>query len=166
MHLMQVRHRFLVSCGASRRCPRASAAVCSQEEITSTSTCVRAATAVVVNSSRTRLRAPSTLSVSHLANHEPTRLAFLLHTTWSITSEGLRHVSSSTQAVVRAHCMFDDACTSSWNFLLTASSSVWNRLLIKLPSSISRTISVRRRRDRVESSCFSLSVRTKTRTEC
>ena len=34
--------------------------------------CVRAATAVVANSSRTRLRAPSTLSVSHLASHAPT----------------------------------------------------------------------------------------------
>ena len=34
-------------------------------------------------------------------------------------------------------------------------------LLMKLPSSISRTISVRRRRDRVESSCFSLSIRTR-----
>ena len=37
---------------------------------------------------------------------------------------------------------------------LTTSSSVWK--VTKLPSSVSRTISVRRRRDRVESSCFSL----------
>ena len=58
--------------GASRRCARATTAVCSQEEITSTSKCVRVATAVVANSSRARLRAPSTLSVSHLATHVPT----------------------------------------------------------------------------------------------
>ena len=32
MHLMQVHHRFSVFCGASRRCARASAAICSQEE--------------------------------------------------------------------------------------------------------------------------------------
>ena len=37
---------------------------------------------------------------------------------------------------------------------LSTSSSVWK--VTKLTSSVSRTISVRRRRDRVESSCFSL----------
>ena len=49
-----------------------SAAVCSQEKVTSTSTRARSTTAVVTNSSRVRLRALSTLSVSHLTNHAPT----------------------------------------------------------------------------------------------
>ena len=46
-----------------------------------------------------------------------TRLAFPLHTTWSITSEGLRHGSFSTQVVVRARRVFDNACSSSQNNL-------------------------------------------------
>ena len=70
MHLMQVRHRPSVFCGASRRCARPLSA--HRKEIISTSTCVCAATAVVTNSSRARLRAPSTLSVFHLAAHAPT----------------------------------------------------------------------------------------------
>ena len=41
--------------------------------------------------------------------------------------------ASSTQVVVRAHCMFDNACTSSRNFLLTASNAVWNRFADKAP---------------------------------
>ena len=44
MHLVQVRHQFSLCCGASRRRARASAAVCSQEEIISTSTCARSTT--------------------------------------------------------------------------------------------------------------------------
>ena len=48
----------------------------SHEEITSTSRCARATTAGVTNSSRGRLRAPSTLSVSHLSNHVPTCSSF------------------------------------------------------------------------------------------
>ena len=65
MHLIQARHRFTASCEASRRCAP-------QEEITSTSTCSRSATAGVTNSSRARLRAPSALSVPHLATRVPT----------------------------------------------------------------------------------------------
>ena len=83
-----------------------SAAVCSQEEIISTSTCARSTTAVVTNSSRARLRhSPCLISQimrqldrhprhRHRCRHET---CFSIHTTWSITSEGLRHVSSSTQ---------------------------------------------------------------------
>ena len=79
-----------VSCGASRPM-YSSIGRCSQEEIASTSACAPSAT-VVANSSRARLRAPSTLSVSHLATHVPilnlilpivtaaaAKLAFLLH---------------------------------------------------------------------------------------
>ena len=41
VHLMQVRHQSSVPRGALRRCARVSAAVCSQEEVTSTSTCAQ-----------------------------------------------------------------------------------------------------------------------------
>ena len=112
----QVRHLFSISCGAPRRCARASAVVCSQEEIISTSTCAHPTTAVVTNSSRARLRASSTLSVSSsrkscanlifilaVVTRAATKLPFPLHMTWSITSERLGHVSSSTQVVVQAY---------------------------------------------------------------
>ena len=66
MHLMQVRHRFTIFCGASRRCARASTAVCSQEEIISTSTCPRSTTALVTNSSRTRLLRHSQCLISYI----------------------------------------------------------------------------------------------------
>ena len=83
-----------------------------------------------------------------------TRRAFILHTTWSTASGWLRHVSSSSsQAVVQAHCMFDNACSSS--FLLAASTSVWNRFGDKAPFPPSHAT-----RQRAKSMCFSLSVRT------
>ena len=57
--------------------------------------------------------------------------ACILHTTWSTTSERPGRVCFSTQVVVQAYCMFDNACSSS--FLLAASSSVWNRFADKAP---------------------------------
>ena len=109
------------------------------------STCVRAATAVVANSSRTLLvlLRHSQWFISQIMrqpDRHPRHRHRCRHETCISSShdlstifEGLRHVSSSTQVVVRAHFMFHNACASSQNFLLPASSSVWNRFADKGP---------------------------------
>ena len=142
MHLM---HRFSVSCGASRRCTRAQAAVCPQEEITSTSTCAPSTTAVVVNSSRARLRALSTLSGLHLATHVPTRTSFSTSSPLlplSLLFFFIRPdrpllngcVMSPLLRLRSSTAILDSVCSSSLNFLLVASSSLSGlALLINSP---------------------------------
>ena len=161
MHLTHARHQFSVFCGASHQCARASAAVCSQEEITSTSTCSRSATAGVTNSSKARLRAPSGLSVAstsqltyqndphprhrHRCCHQAcfssfTRPGRSLPKGWA----PCLLLNSGRRTSIPAN--LDNGCSSSQNFLLMAS---WLALSDKLSSSFSRIIAVRKRCIRV-----------------
>ena len=81
------------------------------------------------------------------------KLAFLLHTTRTTTSEWLRHVSFSSPQVVEQTCLLIKVEFPSRGLQLL----VWTRLAEKLSSSTPCVIAARRRRFRSNSTCFSLS---------